>query len=119
MLLVLLLAQVHLSIFRDFVIIKPMDTSIPTDPALATPAQNSENTNNPLLAVASSAVVLPDCSQDVEGEGFDRKLIWAIINNPELDEFLKPPASELRRLLDAIARTRRKCMLGDCPTALE
>jgi len=42
-----------------------------TDLALAPPAQNSENTNNPLLAVASSAVVLPVCSQDVEGEGLD------------------------------------------------
>jgi hypothetical protein len=48
--------------------------TIPTDPALATPAQNSENTNNPLLAVASSAVVLPDCSRDVDEEGLDNRL---------------------------------------------
>lgn len=31
----------------------------PNVQALAPPAQNSENTNNPLLAVASSAIVLP------------------------------------------------------------
>lgn len=37
------------------------------DLALAPPAHNDENTNNPLLAVASSEIVLPDCSQDVEG----------------------------------------------------
>jgi len=58
-----------------------MENTQTNDLALAPPAQNSENTNNPLLAVASSAVVLPVRHKTLKERALDLSLalLWTIL----------------------------------------